>query len=375
MSSFDINTRALHGDDSLSLQSDIAPPISVTSTFRYPEPEFLQTSREIDYNASKNHVYSRLNTPTVDRAEAVLNEILGGQSTLYSTGVSAFFAALTYYNPKRLSIGEGYHGCHCVADIFTRNSGMIQLPLDCPAEELQPGDVIHLETPVNPKGEAINIEHYVKKAHSRGAFIIVDSTLAPPPLQDPFAYNVDMIMHSATKYLGGHSDLLAGVLVTRDEKVRAQLYDDRVYLGTICGAMESWLLLRSLRTYDIRFRRQIDNGAKVVKYLTDNIDKYPVLEKIYHASLQTDEFIKTQMPHGFGPLFTIVVRDREVAKHLPSALKLFHHATSLGSVESLIEWRAMSDPTTPETYLRLSIGLEHPDDLIADLHQAFTKLL
>jgi cystathionine beta-lyase/cystathionine gamma-synthase len=106
-----------------------------------------------------------------------------------------------------VSIGGGYHGAHAVLGIHSRLTGLQKLPLDCPAEDLQAGDIIHLETPINPTGDAYDIAYYAEKAHSSGALLVVDSTLGPPPLQDPFAHGADVVIHSGTKYFGGHSDL------------------------------------------------------------------------------------------------------------------------------------------------------------------------
>ena len=122
-----------------------------------------------------------------------------------------------FLNPKRISIGGGYHGCHGVIGLLSKLSSLQKLPLDCPTEDLHPGDVIHLETPLNPTGEALSIAYYAEKAHSRGAHLIVDATFGPPGLQDPFLWGADIVLHSGTKYLGGHSDMLCGVLSVKRE--------------------------------------------------------------------------------------------------------------------------------------------------------------
>ena len=129
--------------------------------------------------------------------------------------------------------------------IHTRLTGLTILPLDCDASELQPGDVVHLETPLNPTGEALNIRHYAEKAHSRGAYLLIDSTFGPPPLQDPFKWGADVVMHSGTKYIGGHSDMLCGVLATRNAEWVRGLAADRTVLGNVMGGLEAWLGARS----------------------------------------------------------------------------------------------------------------------------------
>lgn len=378
----------VHADDSLAVTSDVAAPLHVSTTFRYPsDPAELRTADELFGAVEANelayteipHIYSRYTQPVSSRAEVVLSEILGGKAVLYSSGLSAFHAAMIHFNPKNVFIGDGYHGCHGILHILQRNNGTKLHPLDADPSILQPGDVVHLESPVNPTGLAFDISHYAKIAHSRGAYLLIDATFAPPPLQDPFLWGADMVMHSATKYFGGHSDLLAGVLVTKDPKVEVSLKQDRNYIGTITASLESWLLLRSLRTYSLRIKIQADSANAIVRYFYENRAQFPVLKKIYHASVQLLEepeksaFIKEQLPLGGGPVFSIEVADEEIAKTLPSKTALFHHATSLGGVESLIEWRAMSDPTVQRTLLRVSIGVEDTQDLINDLSQAFKQ--
>jgi cystathionine beta-lyase/cystathionine gamma-synthase len=271
--------------------------------------------------------------------------------------------------------------------VISRLSGLQKLPLDCRAESLEKGDVILLETPVNPFGTVFSIEEYAKKAHERGAYLIVDSTLAPPGLQDPFLWGADLVVHSGSKYFGGHSDLLCGVLATKSQEWRKKLYEDRLALGTVMGNMESWLCARSVRTFELRVRRQSQSGDKLVAWLDGALNKpnpvpgseesivQSVVQKIHHASLQKEVWVSNQMPHGFGPLFSIILQNEEFARVLPSKLGFFQHATSLGGVESLIEWRALSDNKVDRKLLRISVGLEHFEDLKGDLLQAFRSLV
>ncbi|KAK9359165.1 pyridoxal phosphate-dependent transferase [Lipomyces starkeyi] len=370
-----IASLSVHADDSYAMVSDVAPPLHVSTTYNYnSDPSKLKSAKEHDLRVrdeQSRFIYSRFGNPVVERVEAVLSAILNGHAVVYSSGLAAYTAALAYYNPRRLSMTDGYHGCYGVARIFNRFSGLEQVPLY--DDSVSTGDLVHLETPINPTGLSLDIAKAVEFAHSRGAKIIVDATFAPPPLQDPFKFGVDMVMHSATKYLGGHSDLLAGVLITKDPQVRLALLQDRGLLGGAPGNFESWLLLRSLRTFKLRVETQAKNAGKIVAWLDSAIknNEIPALTKVYHSSLQTDEFVREQLKSGLcSPAFSIEVESVEIAKSIPSRLKLFHHATSLGSVESLIEWRAMSDPNVSDSLLRLSIGVEDPDDLIADLKAA-----
>ncbi|KAF3939893.1 hypothetical protein ABW19_dt0210317 [Dactylella cylindrospora] len=375
------STNLLHADEFLNDVNDVAPPLHVSTTFRYPrDASKLVPVGDESFLESQSHVYSRLTNPSTSRLEAILSQYFGGYALVYASGLAAFHAALVHYNPKRLSIGDCYHGCHGVADIFSRLTGMKQIPLDCPAEDLQEGDVIHLETPLNPMGEAWDIAKYAEKAHSRGAILIVDSTFAPPPLQDPFKFGADLVMHSASKYIGGHSDMLGGVLVTRDLEQRWTMFKDRLYVGGVMGNLEAWLGVRSARTLELRVVREGENATNLVKWLDGELRAEggnavkKVVGRVRHASLQKEEWVRKQMPNGFGPVFAIEMKTPFLAKNLPSHLQLFMHATSLGGVESLIEWRAMSDPFVAKTVLRVSVGIENWEDLRDDFIQAFEKL-
>lgn len=266
---------------------------------------------------------------------------------------------------------------------------MQKLDLDCPADQLEAGDVVLLETPVNPQGTAFSIEAYAKKAHSRGAYLLVDSTFGPPGLQDPFQWGADIVLHSGSKYFGGHSDVLCGVLVTKREDWFKKLRDDRLFLGNVLGNMESWLGVRSLRTLELRVQRLSQNAGRLVSWLdkarhaenpakdSDEAVVQSLVQNIEHASLQKDDmsWLLKQMPNGFGPVFAITLTKENFARKFPSKLSFFHHATSLGGVESLIEWRAMTDETVDRRLLRVSIGLENWEDLKNDFVQAFRALL
>ncbi|KAL0936515.1 cystathionine gamma-synthase [Colletotrichum truncatum] len=379
-------TRSVHADDGISAHRAIAPAIHVSTTFKYtPNPDELRAGENTDPNApGDSHIYSRYSTPNTTRFEAVLSSVLGGPSLTYSSGLSAFHAMLVYLNPKRVAIGGGYHGCHGVIRILTKLNGLKQLEIDeASLDQLEAGDVLHIETPLNPTGEARNLAYYAERAHKVGAYLTVDATFAPPPLQNPFDFGADIVMHSGTKYFGGHSDMLCGVLSvnpSRAEKWLPELIVERCYIGSVMGGLEGWLGVRSLRTLELRVERQSKSATNLVRWLDEEIRNNPsgvvgsVVDKVVHASLQKDEWVQKQMPGGFGPVFAIWLKDAEDAKRLPSKMELFHHATSLGGVESLIEWRAMSDPSCDKQLLRVSIGVEGWEDLRDDLVQGFKKL-
>lgn len=380
-------TRAVHADANVDSHSAVAPALHTSTTYRFADdPDELVPFKDLDpERALGSHAYARYTSPNMVRFEAVLTSILGGPALTYSSGLAAFHAILVLLNPRRIAIGEGYHGCHGIIKMVSRMTGLETLPLDCDASALQPGDIIHIETPLNPTGEAINLQHYADKAHKAGAFLTVDATFGPPPLQNPFDFGADIVLHSGTKYFGGHSDMLCGILaVNPKHDFLLKLHSDRVYLGSVAGNMESWLGMRSLRTLELRVTRQSATATALVTWLHDQLQDssstvHLVVEQVHHASLQAeateeDSWLRKQMPNGYGPVFSITLNDANLAKRLPSKLRLFQHATSLGGVESLIEWRAMTNTSIDQRLVRLSIGVEALEDLTWDLQQGLEAL-
>jgi cystathionine gamma-synthase len=327
-------------------------------------------------------VYARLARPTGSRLEHVLTTILKGKTLVYSSGLSAIHAYLVRLGPNKVAIGGGYHGTHAVLDIHHRLSGTIKIGLD-EVDSLEAGDVIHLESPLNPTGEARNIAVYSKIAKEKGLYLVVDSTFGPPALQDPFKWGADIVVHSGTKYMGGHSDIMCGILAVQREDLYMGLWEDRCALGNLLGGFESWLGLRSLRTLDIRCQRQSENCTALVKWMTEMMeDEKPnevnlTVQKMTHASLQKSDmtWLVKQMPGGFGPVFGLIMKKEKFAQWLPSKLRIFQHATSLGGVESLIEWRRMSDHAEEGNVLRISVGIETLEDLKNDLLNGFRALM
>lgn len=388
ISTYHPSTTAIHADDCLNSHPDVAPPLHLSTTFHFStDPSLLVPFKDHPApHPSDAHIYSRHTAPTTTRAEALLEPLLHAPTVCYGSGLASLHALYVFLNPKAVAIGGGYHGTHGVLALHRKLTGAKILPLECTAEELGEGDVVHLETPINPTGEALNIKFYAEKAHARGAILVVDSTFGPPGLQDPFVQGADVVMHSGTKYLGGHSDLLWGVLATRREGWVEGLRLERTSLGNVMGGLEAWLGVRSLRTLEVRVERQSKNAVKLVEWLDGELRDDPkgvttavgrVVEKVQHASLQKEDmgWLKEQMPGGFGPVFAFMLKTEEMARRLPSKLRLLHHATSLGGVESLIEWRAMSDTTVDTRLLRVSVGIEHWEDLRNDLARGFRALV
>ncbi|KAH7376893.1 cystathionine gamma-synthase [Plectosphaerella cucumerina] len=396
-------TLAVHGDDWLNNDTDVAPALHVSTTYRYADnPDELVPEHELPKPETTNFppVYSRESAPNTTRLEAVLSSLLRGHAVTYTSGLAAFHAMMVYLRPNVVAIGQnrvgGYHGCHGVLALHTKMHGLKLADLHDESSwdelGLGKGDVVHMETPLNPYGEAYNIKAFAEKAHKRGAYLTVDSTFGPPGLQDPLALGADVVMHSGTKYIGGHSDMLCGVLAVSKERESWfwELLQERSCLGNVMGNMESWLGLRSLRTLHLRVQAQSRNAELLVNWLHSSLTSATtacgpvelaarqVVDKIVHASLQADDikngWLRTQMPNGFGPVFALWMKTEEDARQLPSKLRLFHHATSLGGVESLVEWRRMSDARIDATLLRFSIGVENWEDLRDDMAMAFLAL-
>ncbi|KAK0548203.1 hypothetical protein OC844_007051 [Tilletia horrida] len=425
----DLATLLIHSDD-VDVGRDpyhaVAPRIELSTTFRAPHPDSElgvamatgQLQANYDLKAPPLDIYSRYTTDTRGRSEKVLSQILDGHAVTYGSGMAAVYAALMHYSPKVIAIRKGYHGVHEAIRVYKRAKSdltIIDLDEEYPKlepskDEVQPtnGLLVWVETPLNPTGEARDLKLYADKAHQASGVIVVDATFAPPPLQNPFKQGADMVMHSATKYFGGHSDLLVGVLAVKERKEYDRLHIDRCFLGSTPGNLEAYLLLRSLRTLDLRVSRQADTASKLVQWLNSltptfrgevdaedtklGIAAGKVVNRVWHGSLQPrvdpDPLPtarleegkgfdpKEQMPGGFSPTFAIRMAKEKYASHLPHITEFFIPATSLGGVESLMEWRRNSDPREEDRCLiRFSIGLESFEDLRRSLRKAMVSLL
>ncbi len=347
------DTHAIHADEGIEPASDVAPPIHVATTFTAGD--------------QAGTFYSRIDQPTRQRLEAVLGALDGGDAITYSSGLAAVTAAISVLRPKRVAIGRGgYFGTHGAIDAFVP-WGVEKVPLDAPVGE---GDVIWLETPLNPTCELQSIAAHAARAAAAGARLIVDGTFATPVLQRPLDLGADLVLHSTSKYLSGHSDALGGVLVARSHALSKRLRDARTYAGSVPGTLETWLTLRGVRTLGLRVRHQTATATRLAAWLE------PRVAKVWHPSLRSHpqhDLAERQM-RGPGPMLSIELADEEAARDLPRHLKLFRDATSLGGVESLIEWRYKLDKEAPPALLRVSVGLEEPEDLIADLAQGLAKV-
>lgn len=363
----DASTRAIHADAGMgaaAFAGSVSPPISMTTTY------------SSDAHAD-GFVYARDDQPVRARCERVLGLLDGGDSVLYGSGLAAVFACLYRLMPRRVAIRGGYHGTHNVLNLFKSRHGVETTDID---GQVGPGDVVWLESPRNPMCEIYDIKAHAERAAEVGAVVVVDGTLAPPPLQRPLDLGAFAVVHSATKYLSGHSDCMVGAITTSDVDFSAGLREDRSSLGSVPGGLETWLLLRSLRTLHVRVKRQSDSATRVAGALAGALadgtaaQRFPSLTKVYHPSLSPPAFAEAQMPEGYGGVLSIELDSEERARALPSRLAYFQDATSLGGVESLVEWRHKYDSEVPPGLLRLSIGLEEPKDLLQDIESALRGL-
>lgn len=347
---------------------DIAPSINPATT----------------YAKGQGYSYYRDDGPGLRDAERVLCKLeQGADARLFSSGMAAATHLLIALGPGTHIVApktmywflRGWmlgHAKDFGLSVTLYDNGDLQSIRDC----IKEGEtkVVWLETPANPDWSVTDIAAAARIAHGVGAQLFIDSTAATPILTQPLLLGADVVMHSATKYLNGHSDVLAGALVTREQNAFwDQVVKARTGLGSTLGAFEAWLLLRGMRTLDVRMERHCRNAMKLAEVMQD----HPSVSHVLYPGLPSHpghDIAKKQMNGGFGGMVSIRLKDgADAAARMVTRTKLFKNATSLGGTESLIEHRGPVeglDSPTPQDLLRLSVGLEDVDDLIADLDQA-----
>ncbi|TPX44478.1 hypothetical protein SeLEV6574_g04465 [Synchytrium endobioticum] len=388
-----LSTLALHADvPDWPGESDVAPRISVTTTHRYAKQWNHQQARlrglgptdaaaDCGPAAASGHIYSRDSSDTRHRLETVLGAIEGGYAVTYSSGLSAIMGAVQYIRPRRIFMSnEGYHGTHGVVEIYTRDRPFVEIKAleDLPPSysEFRDGDLIWLESPQNPRGEIADVQRF-GALRPPGATVAVDATFSPPPLQYGLALGADIVMHSTTKFIGGHSDLLAGVLIAKDKHVAAGLMADRMHSGAVMGSLEAFLLLRSIRSLTVRITKQSETATRLAQWLNSKSEScLDVVERVWHGSIPgtLGHEIALKQHRGFSGVFSIEFKSHHHARRIVGRLRYFRNATSLGGVESLIEWRAAIDPKIAPGICRVSIGLEAFEDLQRDLREAMVAV-
>ncbi len=350
----------------------VAPPIHLSTTFDHGP----------DCQLHDGHVYIRESNPTQSRLEAALAASEGGEAALFFASGLAASAALFQTLPAGSHVlypDDVYHGVREMTHDFLPRWGCTATAVDMAdldrvrAALVPETRLIWAETPSNPLLKVTDLEALANIAHDGGAMLAVDNTFATPILQRPLELGADVSVHSATKYMGGHSDVQGGALMLKErEPLYRALTRVREVLGGVASPFNAWLVLRGLRSLACRVERHAANALAVARALAE----HPALEAVRYPGLSghPEHAIARRQMSAFGGMLSLEVRGgREQAIAVASRVELFTNATSLGGVESLIEHRASSEgpeSTSPENLLRLSVGLEHPDDLISDLLQA-----
>lgn len=355
----------------------IAPPLHLSSTFE----------RDSDNQYRSGRSYARADNPAFDQVEAVLKALeQGEEAAVFSSGMAAATSVFMALSP----------GDHVIAGKamywllrqwllgFARHWGLSttlvdMTDLDDVARAIEPSKtkLIWAETPANPLWDIADIAKLAEIAHGAGARLGVDSTAATPVFTQPLALGADIVMHSATKYLNGHSDLIAGALVTRlCDAQWERIKTIRVQSGGIPGSFEAWLLLRGMRTLFPRVRTAAANALALAEALRAD----PHVASVLYPGLSSfpgHAVAARQMKGGFGGMLSIRVKGGEAAAIAAAAnVRLWKRATSLGGTESLLEHRASvegPDTPCPPDLLRLSAGIESPSDLLDDLKQALAR--
>jgi cystathionine gamma-synthase len=352
----------------------VVPPIQPATTF----------ARKEDYELVGDYVYSRNGSPTVEHAEKLICELEEGHETrLFSSGMAAASALIeTLARGDRVAAPDVmYHG---VKSWLLRQQDMRGIAVDffkasdseSLARAIRPGEtkLVWVETPVNPTWDVIDLKAAAQAAHAAGAMLAVDSTCAPPPICKPIRCGADIVFHSATKYLNGHTDVTAGVLTAREASARWEdVKRAQVGLGGTLGAFEAFLLIRGMRTLFLRVEQASANALA----LAHALERHAKLEAVLYPGLASHpqhKIAKSQMHGGFGGMMSILLKgDEAAARALAGRFKVFVPATSLGGVESLAEHRkSVEGPHSivPENLIRFSVGIEDAADLIADVEQA-----
>jgi len=365
-------TEAIHAGREIDPATGaVVPPVHMTTTFE----------RDVDGTYSRGHLYTRHGNPNRGALERCLAALEGGTEALcFASGSAAANALFQVLRPgDRVVMPDAlYHGtAFLLRDVFsawglavesvdTRDLAAVERALDG-------ARALFVETPSNPLLSITDIAAVSSLARAARALVVVDNTWATPALQRPFELGADVVLHSTSKYLGGHCDLLGGALVLNGQiDLGESLRRTQLLAGAVPSPFDCWLTLRSIATLPVRMERHCQNAAAVADFL----GAHPSVERVYYPGSPThpDHALAARQMSGFGGMLSVAVRgDRDAAMNVAARCTLFTRATSLGGVESLIEHRASiegPESTTPDNVLRLSVGLEHADDLIADLERA-----
>jgi cystathionine gamma-synthase len=351
----------------------LAQPIHLSTTFE----------RDADGSYPRGYRYSREGTPNREALEACVAILERGTAAIaFASGLAANMAVLELLRAgdRVLAPLEAYHGTLRQLRTYVRERGVevhfadFRDPSAVEAGLQQGARLLWIETPANPLLSITDLAAISALGRRAGAWVVCDNTFATPICQRPFDYGVDLVIHSATKYFGGHSDVMGGVVVVReDASLLERLRNWQVLAGAVLAPFDCWLLRRSLATLALRVRAQCASALTLAQFLADHDD----VERVFYPGLPRHPghaLALAQMPGGFGAVLSFCVRGgRDAALDTAARTRLLRRATSLGGVESLIEHRASIEgpgSLTPQNLLRVSIGIEDSADLIEDLSQA-----
>jgi cystathionine gamma-synthase len=351
----------------------VVPPVHVATTF----------VRDPDNQYRSGYAYGRADNATVRQTESVIAALEGAhEATLFASGMAAATAIiLALPAPSHIVASQVMYWAfrHWLANDAPRFGHRIDFvdttDLDAVRAAVRPGTtkLVYIETPGNPLWTITDIAGVAEIAQAAGATLVVDSTVATPVFTQPLSLGADIVMHSASKYLNGHSDVIAGALATaRASETWERIKSVRIQHGAILGPFEAWLLLRGLRTLDVRVRTEAASAMLLANRLSD----HPHVVNVAYPGLAAHpgHAVAARQMSGFGAMLSVRVKGGEQAGIAAAAkVELWKRATSLGGVESLIEHRgSVEGPGSPcpPDLLRLSVGLEDPDDLYADLDRA-----
>jgi cystathionine gamma-synthase len=365
-------TTAIHAANHVKATTgDVTLPVHLSTTFFRGE----------DGGYPGGHMYSRVSNPNRTALEKVLTELEGGAaSCAFASGNTAGMAVFQALKPGSHIIAPDDMYWGFKKQLMTIFEGILTFDFidltvpDLIEQYIQPNtSLIWVETPSNPLLKICDIALISEIAKKHQLIFAVDSTFASPILQNPIALGADIVMHSTTKYIGGHSDVLGGCLTfAAKNEFWEKIKNIQETGGAVPSPFDCFLLIRSIKTLAYRIKGHCDNADKLAKYLND----HPKIDAVYYPGLASHpqhDIAKKQM-RGFGGMLSILTKgDAEVARKVVNSVRIFSQATSLGGVESLIEHRAsVEGPTsrTPQNLIRISVGLENIDDLIADLEMA-----
>lgn len=341
------------------------PPIALNSTFHEGGP--------VGYGRYGNETWSAL--------EEAISVLEGGKTLLFSSGMAAISAVFSLLPEGAVIVAanNGYQGTTTLLKKLHESEKLkvrfVNLANTDECLAAIPGaQMLYLESPLNPLLEVVDLPKIIAAGKSAGCGVAVDNTLATPLLQNPLALGADISMHSVTKYLSGHSDLILGSLSTNDQALYGRLEQSRRYGGAIAGPFEAWIALRGLRTFALRMQRSQENAME----LATRLSKDSRISKVRYPGLATDAYhsLAKSFMKGFGAMISFDVNASvEQVDLMCNSSKLITNATSLGGVESIWERRrrwATESATVPENLIRFSVGIENVDDLWADIQQALT---